>query len=230
MDLDREVKILSRDRQTGSPRKKYALRNILAAGAGLLLLFTLAFALRSQILTGIGDYLIINDKLQPADAIFLLNSDVNIRPFRAAELYKQGLAPVIIIARSEDTPVVSLGLVPNDTDISVGVMEKLSVPSEKIIILTVPGGVTSTFDEAAALRKYIETSHFGRIILVTSAFHTRRARWIFHRTLAGLPVVLKMAAVPYPDFDQTSWWKNETGLITVNNEYIKLIFYLFTYR
>jgi len=230
VDLDREVKILSQDRQAGSPRKKYALRNILAAGAGLLLLFTLAFALRFQILTGIGGYLIINDNLKPADAIFLLNSDVNIRPFRAAELYQQGLASVIIIARSEDTPVVSLGLVPNDTDISVGVMEKLGVPSDKIIILTIPGGVTSTFDEAAALRKYIETNHVRRIILVTSAFHTRRAGWIFHRTLAGLPVVLEMAAVPYTAFDQTIWWKSESGLITVNNEYIKLIFYLFTYR
>jgi uncharacterized SAM-binding protein YcdF (DUF218 family) len=230
VDLDREMKALSQDRQAEPPRKKPVLRNILFAVAGLLLLVILAYVFHSQILTGIADYLIVNDRLQPADAIFLLNSDVNIRPFRAAELYKQGLAREVIIARAEDTPVVSLGLLPNDTDISVGVMEKLGVPPEKIIVLTVPGGVTSTHDEAAALRTYIETTHIRRIILVTSVFHTRRAGWIFHRTLAGLPVVLEIAAVPYTDFDQTTWWKNEDGLITINNEYIKLIFYLFTYR
>jgi uncharacterized SAM-binding protein YcdF (DUF218 family) len=193
------------------------------------LLVILVFAFRSQILTGFADYLIINDKLQPADVIFLLNSEVNTRPFRAAELFKQGQAPVIVITRSENTPVVDLGLMPNDTDISVGVMEKLGVPADKILVLPVPGGATSTFDEAAALRQYIEANQIHRIILVTSAFHTRRARWIFDKTLAGLPVMLEMAAVPYANFDQTNWWKDETGLITLNNEYIKLFYYFFKY-
>ena len=244
MDLDREVKIQPTDENAGSSHsspfactrslgigdKKHTLRNILAAGFLLLLLIILAFAFRSQILTGIADYLIIDDTLQPADAIFLLNSDVNTRPFRAVELYEQGLAPVVAIARAENTPVVDLGLVPNDTDVSVGVMEKLGIPAEKIIVLPVPGGVTSTFDEAAALRQYVETNQVHRIILVTSAFHTRRARWIFEKTLAGLPVTLEMVAVPYAHFDQTNWWKNEAGLITLNNEYIKLVYYLFKYR
>ena len=67
-------------------------------------------------------------------------------------------------------------------------------------------------------------------MLVTSAFHTRRARWIFEKTLAGLPVRLQMVAVPYSDFNQTNWWKNENGLITLNNEYIKLFYYDFKYR
>jgi uncharacterized SAM-binding protein YcdF (DUF218 family) len=218
------------DRTADLPRPKHTLRNILAAAAVLLLLVILAFAFRSQILTGIADYLIVNDKLQPADAIVLLNSDVNTRPFRASELYQQGLAPVVVIARSENTPIVNLGLVPNDTDISVAVMKKLGVPAEKIIVLPFAGGVTSTFDEAAAIRQYVVAHQAYRIILVTSSFHTRRARWIFETTLAGLPVNLQMVAVPYAGFDQTNWWKNETGLITLNNEYIKLFYYLFKYH
>jgi uncharacterized SAM-binding protein YcdF (DUF218 family) len=230
VDLDREVKIRPTDPDVSSPHKKHTLRNIFTASAIFLCLVILVFALRSQILTGIADYLVINDRLQPADVIFLLNSEVNTRPFRAAEMYKQGQAPVIVITRSENTPVVDLGLMPNDTDISVGVMEKLGVPAEKIIVLPVPGGATSTLDEAAALRQYIEANQIHRIILVTSAFHTRRAKWIFDKTLAGLPVTLEMAAVPYANFDQTNWWKNETGLITLNNEYIKLVYYFFKYR
>ena len=224
------MKTLATGRNEGLPNRKQTLRNILVAAAVLLLLIILAFAFHAQILTGIADYLIINDELQPADVIFLLSSDVNTRPFRVAELYKQGLAPVIVICRAEDTPVVELGLVPNDTDIAVGVMEKLGVPPEKIIILTIPGGVTSTFDEAAAFRQYAEGNQVRRIILVTSAFHTRRARWIVDKALSGLPITLETAAVPYADYNQTTWWQNETGLITLNNEYIKLIFYLFKYR
>jgi uncharacterized SAM-binding protein YcdF (DUF218 family) len=137
---------------------------------------------------------------------------------------------VILIARSESTPTVDLGLLPNDTDISVAVMEKLGVPADKIIILPFSGGVTSTFDEASAVRQYVAAHQTRRIILVTSAFHTRRARWTFEKVLAGLPVTLEMVAVPYAGFDQTNWWKNETGLITLYNEYIKLFYYLFKYR
>jgi uncharacterized SAM-binding protein YcdF (DUF218 family) len=230
VDLDREVKILPEDRKVISSGKSQPRRVIFIAGGLILLLAILAYAFHSQILTGIADYLIIDDRLQPADILFLLNSEVDTRPFHAAELYKQGLAPVVVIARSEDNSIVDLGLVPNDTDISVGVMEKLGVPPGKIIVLPAEGGVTSTFDEAAALRQYAEANRVHRIILVTSAFHTRRARWIFEKTLAGLPVTLEMAAVPYIGFDQTDWWKSEGGLITLNNEYIKLFYYLFKYR
>ena len=230
MVLDSEVKIPPTDRRADSPQPKHTLRTVLATGAVFFLLVVLAFAFRSPILTGIADYLIVSDKLQPADVIVLLNSEVNTRPFRASALYQQGLAPVIVIARSESTPTVDLGLVPNDTDVSVAVMEKLGVPADKIVILPFPGGVTSTFDEATAIRQYVIAHQTHRIILVASAFQSQRARWIFEKVLAGLPVTLEMAAVPYAGFDQTNWWKNETGLITLNNEYIKWFYYLFKYR
>ena len=217
-------------RSANLPNKNHLLRNVLVAGVLLLLLVVLAYSFRAPILTGIADVLIVNDTLQPADIIFLLNSDYNTRPFRASELYKQGLAPVVVIARSENTPAVDLGLIPNDTDISVGVMEKLGIPADKIIVLPFPGGVTSTFDEADTLKQYVQANHLHKIILVTSSFHTRRAKWIFDRELAGLPVTLEIVAVPYATFDQTNWWKNETGLITLNNEYIKLVYYFFKYR
>jgi uncharacterized SAM-binding protein YcdF (DUF218 family) len=230
MDLVCEVKSQPGEGRADLLHKKPALRSTLAGCALSLLIVILAFALLAPILKDVANYLVVNDRLQPADVIFLLNSEVNTRPFRAAELYRQGLAPAIVIARSESPAIVKLGLVPNDTDISVAVMEKQGVPPAKIIVLPYPGGVTSTFDEAATLKKYIETSHAGKIILVTSVFHTRRARWIFEKALAGLPVRLEMAAVPYATFDQSNWWKSESGLITFNNEFIKLLYYFVKYR
>jgi uncharacterized SAM-binding protein YcdF (DUF218 family) len=210
--------------------RKRLLRILLTIGAGLLVLAGLAFAFRARLLTGVADYLIVTDDPQPADIIFLLNSDYDTRPFRASELFHQGLAPLVVMARSESTPSVELGLRLNDTDISVGVMEKQGVPADRIVVLPFPGGVTSTIDEANALRQYIEINPIHKIILVTSAFHTRRARWIFERELKGLPVTLEMVAVPYANFDQTNWWKNENGLIVLNNEYIKWFFYLLKYH
>ncbi len=140
------------------------------------------------------------------------------------------LRPKLSLPGRKTHRLSTLGLVPNDTDISVGVMQKLGVPPEKMVILPFPGGTTSTFDEAVLVKQYIEANQVHRIILVTSAFHTRRARWIFQKTFAGLPVTLEMAAAPHIGFDQTDWWKNETGLITLTNEYIKLVYYFFKYH
>ena len=210
--------------------KHHHLRKLLLAGGGLLLLLILAYAFRTRILTGIGSYLVVEDELHPAEIIFMLNGDPDSRPFRAAELYQQGLAARIVIPRSENQPTVDLGLVRNETDISVDVMEALGVPPEDILVISIPGGVTSTLDEAVVLKDYVLANQVRSVILVTSAFHTRRARWIFERRLEGLPVTLETAAAPQAGFDQTNWWQSENGLITLNNEYVKLIFYSWNYR
>jgi uncharacterized SAM-binding protein YcdF (DUF218 family) len=154
----------------------------------------------------------------------------NTRPFYAGDLYKQGLAPVVVITRAENPPAVEIGLAANTTVVSVSVMENLGVPAGSIIVLPFPGGATSTFDEATALHDYVDANDIHRIILVTSAFHTRRARWIIDRELAGLSVTLEMAAAPNYGFNASDWWKSEDGLITLNNEYVKLIYYFFKYR
>lgn len=213
-----------------SSNRKRLLQRVLLAGIVLVLLIALAYAFRSQILTGMADLLVVNDPLQPADMIFVLNGDYNTRPFRASELYEQGLAPVIVIAKAEMLPAEKLGLAPNDTDVSINVMKKLGVPPEKIVVLPVEGGTTSTFDEAIALRQYIESHNVRSLILLTSAFHTRRAKWIFDRELAGLPVRTEVAAVPHYGFDESNWWQSEDGLITLNNETIKLAYYFLKYR
>ncbi len=210
--------------------KKRRFRILLGMGGVFLLGVILVFVFRASILTTLADGLIVNEVPRPADLIFLLNGDFDTRPFRASELYKQGLAPLVVIARTRDTPAVKMGLVPNETDISVSILERMGVPPDKIVILPFSGGVTSTFDEAEALHRYIDSVHISRVMLVTSEFHTRRAKWIFERELSGLPVTLEMVAVPYSTFDRASWWKNEAGLITLNNEYIKLVYYFFKYR
>lgn len=211
---------------TQARRAKTALISTLI----LLTVCLLVYALRLPLLTGVGRYLIVEDELQPAEILFLLNGDFNTRPFYAAELYARGLAPRIVIARAEPSPAERLGLLPNETDISVAVLERQGVPPAAITVLPVPGGVTSTYDEAVVLRTYVEANDIHSLILVTSAFHTRRAGWIVRQALDGLDVTVQLAAARPPDYDETNWWQSEAGQINVNNEYIKLIYYLLKYR
>ncbi|PIZ25006.1 MAG: YdcF family protein, partial [Chloroflexi bacterium CG_4_10_14_0_8_um_filter_57_5] len=41
---------------------------------------------------------------------------------------------------------------------------------------------------------------------------------------------LEVAAVPHYGFDESNWWQSEDGLITLNNETIKLAYYFLKYR
>ena len=217
MDLDRQV----------TQRRRLAW-GLLAGAALLLALAGLVYASRVRLLTAAADYLVVDDPLRPADAILLLNGDYNTRPFQAAALYRQGLAPLILVAQAEAQPAEALGLVRNDTQISIAVMEAKGVPADRIVLL--PGPVTSTYDEAVALRNYAAAHPLHSVLLVTSAFHTRRADWIVTRELAGLDVSLEVSAVPYDGFDATNWWQSENGLIALNNEYVKLVYYYWKYR
>lgn len=211
----------------GSKKARNRLTPILLALLGLCLALIL---LHGPILTGVADFLIqTNDPLHKADVIFILNGDYDTRPFYAVKLYQQGLAPKVLIAQSENSPAVDLGVVENSTAISVQVMLHKGLPPEALTVLNKDTPVTSTFDEARSLRAYVEANQVKKVILVTSSFHTRRARWILEKELKGSGVELQVAGAPHSGFNDKNWWKTEDGLVFVNNEYIKLLFYWLNY-
>lgn len=188
------------------------------------------YVFRASILTGIGNFLIITDPLEPSDIIFVLNGDAATRPFQAAKLLRQGLADKVVIARAENSIAVNMGLAQNTTDTSIGVMKKAGIPEAKIMQLPFDKGVTSTFDEAVALRSYAQQSSLHRVIVVTSAIHTRRARWVIARAMAGTQAKIMMSPSPDPRYSSSTWWTQEDGLIGCQNEYIKLMYYMVKYR
>jgi uncharacterized SAM-binding protein YcdF (DUF218 family) len=211
-------------------RGRNCLLTIFLAAAAIIFVPLMAYTFRTSILTAVGRALIMDDALQHVDMIFVLNGDVNTRPIQAAELYQQGLAPLVGIARSESHTAEEMGLAPNETDIAIQEMGKLGIPSNSIVVIPSEADVTSTYDEAIALQQYVEANDIHSIIIVTSAFHTRRAKWICSQELRGLDVTVSMAATADEDFNATNWWKSEEGLITVNNEYVKLFYYFWKYR
>jgi hypothetical protein len=52
----------------------------------------------------------------------------------------------------------------------------------------------------------------------------------FEKTLAGLPLPLEISAFSHADFNHVKWWNIENGPIALNNDYVKLGFYLFEYQ
>ena len=62
-------------------------------------------------------------------------------------------------------------------DIVLAVGQGMGAATAAIVEELIPGGVTSTYDEAVTLRKYAEREKLRSVNIVTSSFHTRRARW-----------------------------------------------------
>src|SRR5262249_29618292 len=120
-----------------------------------------------------------------------------------------------------------LGLMPTHDELYRRVLELEGVPAAAIERL--PSVVDGSWDEARSLRQFLYSHPAGRVILVTSAEHTRRARWIFRKMLTGLSVDVRMAPAHHLDFDETNWWKDDAGALTYLHEYLKLPFYWLRY-
>ena len=103
------------------------------------------------------------------------------------------------------------------------------MPEEKILQLKPAGGVSHTYDEAKALLGYYRTKSFGKVIVVTSDLHSRRASFIFHRMFSRTPVQIGMAPVADLKYGADNWWTMEDGVIGCQNEYLKLFYYHLKY-
>jgi uncharacterized SAM-binding protein YcdF (DUF218 family) len=190
------------------------------AAAVVLLLGLTVVLLHRPILRGVAGALVVEDAAAPVDFVFLLNGRPSARPFHAATLYHRGLAPRVVLAQVSRNPAESLGICDDQTAAALAVLRRLHVPDSAVTVLSTPRGVTSTQEEAHALRAYLQRNPADRILVVTSGYHTRRTRWWLRRELGDMPVRLLMWPVRDTRFDESDWWTTEEGLIAINNEYL----------
>jgi uncharacterized SAM-binding protein YcdF (DUF218 family) len=156
------------------------------------------------------------DPLTQSDAIIMLIGGPFDRPDRAAEIYRQGLAPIIF-----------MGLDSSEMETGVALIQS-QVPADAVAVL--PGAaVNSTYDEALRVRDYVRNHSMRRIIVVTTSYHSARTRWIFRRVLRSLGVEVRMAVSRDPRFTETDWFKCRIGLRTYLIESIKYLYYRLAY-
>ncbi|CAG5086322.1 hypothetical protein CRYO30217_03082 [Parvicella tangerina] len=174
--------------------------------------------------------------LEKADAIFVLGGNSVDRPVLAAKLYHEEWSDRIIPMGANFNLVqeVLIGCNPDcesddcdpckpDALIMQEVLEeKLNVPYESIVPL--PEG-TSTKEESDAILAFSKKNNYQKIIVVSDLFHLRRISYVFIEKFQkeGIKVILRGAK--NSQYNESMWWKYEQGLIMVNNEYMKLVYY-----
>ena len=191
------------------------------------LLSAFCFVFRAPLLRATANAWIINDPVAHADAIIVLGGGLEYRPFAAAQLYTNGCAKTILITQSERHPTAQMGLTVPEFVTARQVLLQLGVPESAIQMIGT--NVTSTRDEALALKTWASGHNARSVVIPTDIFHTRRARWIFQKTLRGKSLEVHVTAIDPPRYTKTNWWKMEDGLIAFQNEVVKSLYYHLRY-
>jgi uncharacterized SAM-binding protein YcdF (DUF218 family) len=93
-------------------------------------------------------------------------------------------------------------------------------------IITLPHDVLTTADEAEALAEFLEAHPAATVTVLTSRYHTRRAKLIFGRAVGERASQLSFLGTPSDYFDESNWWRTEEGTRAYVLEYAKLAYNL----
>lgn len=172
--------------------------------------------------------------LAKADAIVVLGGSANYkeRAHEAARLLLDGHSQRILITNDNRqgpwSSVDQRNLYYYER--AVEELKKAGVAEERVEVLPEP--VTGTHDEAELVRDYAVNHGFKSVLIVTSAYHSRRALWTFSRVFRDTRIQIGLAAAPaeVETPRPATWWLTRRGWRLVPTEYVKMIYYVVKYR
>ncbi len=186
------------------PGKKPRRNRVLLALAALLVAVVLV-AFYRPLLGAAGYLLVAEDSLEKCDAAVVLSGEQGdgLRTREAVRLYQKGWVKKIVLSGTY------FGFGYHETDFSLPLAVRLGVPREDLLPILHEG--RSTLEEARIVVPVMEKAGIRTVVIVTSNFHTRRARRIFRRVAVGR---LRVLVHPATDqwFQPDSWWRSREGL------------------
>ena len=176
--------------------------------------------------------LIVTAPIERADVMIVLSGSATYdeRLDHAIALYRAGRAGTLLLTddglRGRWSRARQANLRPvqhaRDKLIAAG------IPNDRITAL--PGTVHSTFDEAVALRRHLDTASLGSVMIVTSPYHSRRALWTMRRVLATDNIGVSSPPPGRQSPSPPMWWLSRRGWLTVGIEYVKILYYFVIHR
>jgi uncharacterized SAM-binding protein YcdF (DUF218 family) len=177
--------------------------------------------------------LIVKSEISAADAIVVMSgSSTHLeRADWAAKLYREGRAPIVILTndsliagwdKKEDRN-------PYFYELAARELVKRGVPETKIQV--VPDIALGTYEESLGVRDYASAHKLQRLLIVTSAYHTRRTLWSLRHACEGSGIEIGIDSPP-PGWQTPApsrWWWRRWGWKVVAGEYVKMVYYWMRY-
>jgi uncharacterized SAM-binding protein YcdF (DUF218 family) len=221
-----EDPILKWERQYRQAPRRAGKRRVFGCLIALLVVVAVLGVSWRRWLPLIAAYLDVSELPRHADFIVTLSGSsghltpdghwVSSREYEAAKLYREGMAANIIISVYSGEDGVKAAK--ND-------LAQAGVPGNAILVNDKP---TSTWDEAQQLLDMLRANSAHSAIIVTDAYHIRRARATFRRLQTDPAIELIFVACPAA-FDYSTWWDSEDGRAAIGDEYAKIVYYLIHY-
>ena len=216
------------DRINAGTVRRFGVKTVaVALGIFFALVVGIASLQGTRILENIAALWVISDELVTADAVVVLGGSIDVRPFAAADLYQRGYAHRVLVSDVELSKAERLGFIPSTTQLTKEILLKLGVPATAIVIFG--SGLSSTYEEASAIREWSLQAQAKSLIVPTDLFATRRTQWVFDHELTSIGVKVMVCAYPDAKYTLTDWWRSHTGLIDFNNEVLKYLYYRTVY-
>lgn len=203
------------------------LKTALYAAGVVAVLAVLLFLFRYPLMRFAGNNLIQEAPLAKADALFALGGNPYDRGTEAARLLDEGWAPVAYCTgESEPVNLAALDIAISEGELTAKRMVTCGTPQRRVIPIK---KATSTWEESIALLELCQQQQFDTVIVLSDKFHTSRIQWVFDRQFAGSDIHVIVRGAPSTRYSEATWWESEYGLIMVNNEYIKKMYYWLKY-
>ena len=180
----------------------------------------------------LAENLIVEKPLEKADAILVLSGSAvyEERTNAATRLYQQGVSKKILLTDDGDLAGWSQLEQKNPPFVYLEKQILISQGVAAADIEILDDKVTGTIWEARGLQKRIEAEKLNSVLLVTSAYHTKRALGVFQKVIGddaeiGIIAVSPGEQTPAPQF----WWLSPKGWQLVAGEYVKSFIYWIYY-
>ncbi len=176
----------------------------------------------------LGTFLAREDPITKADAIFVLAGTELDRSLEGIDLFLEGYAPRLVLSREQLEPAfAAIGrrgvALPSEVERARDTAVKLGVPADAIVLPDTLHG--STASEAITLRSVAQENHWRTVIVVSSKFHLRRARFAMLRELRGTGVQVLMRGTRYDVARPEQWWKQRGDIRDILSEVPKFAAY-----
>ena len=177
--------------------------------------------------------LIVRSELASADAIVVLSGSATYseRTAWAAKLYRDGRAPLILLtndrllsgwdAKTQRNPYYY--------ELAARNLQMHGVPPDRIQVVS--DSAAGTYEESLGIREFASDHNLKRLLVVTSAYHSRRAFWSMRRACEGSGIEIGIDSPPpgWQTPPTTTWWLRRRGWSFVAAEYPKIVYYWLNY-
>jgi len=177
----------------------------------LLIVFLIFSALASQA----ARFLVV-DEPEKSDAIVTLAGETNVRPARALELLRQGVAPRVFLNVQTRDRIYDQQLTDIARKYASGLPE-----ANRVSVCPIAG--FSTKAEADDVSRCLQPLGAHRVLIVTSDYHTRRALTIFRHRLPQYQ--FNAAAARDPAHFGEAWWTNREWAKVTFGEWSKMLWW-----